>query len=228
MCKDLFYFKISNNFCSVSDRNIHWDHFEYKMNINIPLAGYPEAAYELIGLINQYYMQFDIVNINNEVYTDLDCEKSESLESLPKILMITLGRFLKEDILPRRWNGYIEFPSFFNVREEITDNNNNNNSVTGEMIASGCKKFMFYDCDPPVSDDKSNKNVRYKLYALILHISESISSGHYEAIYNKPDDDNYYLLNDEECRKIERFKCNDYSEKVYVLFYRRCDLEFNI
>lgn len=226
-CKELFSFKITNDFCSVLDRSIHWNNCEQRININIPLGAYPELSYNLIDLINQYYMQYDNVTIINEVYSGLYCEKSESLESLPEILMITLGRFVIGNALPGKWNGYIEFPSFFNVREEIT-NNNNNNSNTNKTKDGDSKKYIFYVSNQTIADDKCSKNVRYKLYALILHISDSVGSGHYEAIYNKADDDNYYLLNDDKCKKIKRFKCNDYSKKVYVLFYKRIDLDFNI
>lgn len=128
---------------------------------------------------------------------ELKCEEILLLNSYPSILMINLKRF-KFDGSNEKWKYEIEFEESFDLKEIINNIKDNNKD-----------------------------NTSYELYSFIIYAEDQTKNFQYETISKNFKDNSYYLFNGDKCIKLEHFNCNDYSNSVYILYYKRKDINFD-
>ena len=67
---------------------------------------------------------------------------------------------------------------------------------------------------------KPTGDMKYRLYALVLHLGRSMGSGHYVAVVRIADD-LWYRCDDEEVTQVSKEQAMGYQTEAYLLFYER-------
>lgn len=196
---------ISNFFCGYSSISISCNECgltTYKSSkftdINIPILEYPDAETAVNDILSFQSQEIEgkCENCGKEACLTM----SKQVNQFPLVLILTLMRFN---------NSLKKLEDFFEFQKILTIHTESSTSSDSESISD------------ETDDENNSNNIKYQLYAMVVHEGRLINHGHFNAYVMDASGD-WYKTDDVCIFKVKEEKI--LSSSPYVLFYKRIDL----
>ena len=145
--------------------------------------------------------------------------KKYSLRTAPNILVVHLKRF--DFSYAGKLSHYVAYPETLSLKTFIPDStvaSMANGAVNGKSPAASIAHLANGDLLSSNNNEKSLRNVSYKLYGVLVHLGHTSHSGHYYSYVRAPND-SWNKADDQRVSGVQAQEA--LNQNAYILFYSR-------